>query len=385
MLTQTWAIFVDAYRELNSKRLFWITLALSGLVVLVYAAIGIDERSPTFLWFHLRFIPITSEQFPPALLYKSLFLQLGLGLWLTWIATVLALVSTAPIFPDMVAGGAIETVLSKPIGRARLFLTKYAAGLLFVALQVTVFTGACFLVIGIRGGAWEPGLFLAVPIVVVFFSYLFAVCAVLGLLTRSTIASLLLTILFWFFLFLLNMADGVLVSLREQGEARIERRAALIERSEAGTARSIVRGMQAEGGAPEGEYRPTAAEIDEANPFIATLREQNRRERDDLAPLSWWSGLVFAIKTPLPKTGETIDLLSRTLIDAAELDAAERAMEGEDEGGDGLGREEIAREGGRRAREEFQSRSVWWVLGTSLGFEALVLGFGAWRFSRRDF
>ncbi|MEZ6235392.1 MAG: ABC transporter permease [Phycisphaerales bacterium] len=422
MMTQTWAIFVDAYRELNSKKLFWITMVLSGLVVALFACVGIDERSPTFLWFHIDFLPIDSTMFSPALLYKLLFLNLGLGVWLTWIATILALISTAPIFPDLIAGGAIETVLSKPISRTRLFLTKYAAGLLFVGLQVGVFTGASFLVIGIRGGAWEPGLFLAVPIVVVFFSYLFAVCAVLGLMTRSTIASLLLTILFWFFLYLLNMADAIFVSFREQTEAEIAMRTAQIERAERGTSRMLVRQREAEQraenggeqpggslpdgaspGEPAGEgtlaaWTPTAEEIDAANPFIAQMRRDNEQSRDGLAQLEWWSGLMFAIKTPLPKTGETISLLSRTLIDMAELEAAEAAASEED-GGSGrdapplmpgqeppeLDREAIAEAGGRGTRDEFQSRSVWWVMGTSLAFEAAVLGFGAWRFSRRDF
>jgi hypothetical protein len=45
-----------------------------------------------------------------------------------------------------------------------------------VWLQVLVFSTASFLVIGLRGGSWEPGLFLAVPIVTLMFSYLFSVC-----------------------------------------------------------------------------------------------------------------------------------------------------------------------------------------------------------------
>jgi len=53
-------------------------------------------------------------------------------------------------------------------------------------------------VLGIRGGVWEPGLFISIPIVVIFFSYLFAICVLLGLITKSTIASLLLTLLIWF-------------------------------------------------------------------------------------------------------------------------------------------------------------------------------------------
>jgi hypothetical protein len=35
--------------------------------------------------------------------------------------------------------------------------------------------------------------------------------------------------------------------------------------------------------------------------------------------------------------------------------------------------------------DEVDARSVRWVLGTSLAFEAVVLGLGAWVFCRRDY
>ena len=73
----------------------------------------------------------------------------------------------ASIFPDFVDRGSIDLMLSKPIGRTRLFFTKFLTGLLFAGLQVTVFTLASFLVIGLRGGDWEPWIFIAVPLVLV--------------------------------------------------------------------------------------------------------------------------------------------------------------------------------------------------------------------------
>ena len=160
MLTQTTAMLVDAYRELNAKKLFWITLVLSGLCVVVFGITGINEEGITALWFTLP-IPVNSNIISPELFYKTAFLNLGIGIWLTWIATVLALVSTAGIFPTLLTGGQIETMLSKPISRTRLFLTKFITGLLFVGLQVSLFCIASILVIGLRGGTWMPEILLA--------------------------------------------------------------------------------------------------------------------------------------------------------------------------------------------------------------------------------
>ena len=185
-MTQTLAVFYEAYRSLNAKKMFWIVLILSALVAGVFACVGITERGLKVLVWQFDTDPLTTEVITPAVFYKFLFTSYGVGLWLAWFATILALVSTAGIFPDLINGGSINLLISKPIGRLRLFVTQYAAGLLFVTLQVGLFTLACFLVIGVRGGAWEPGLFVAVPLVVCFFSYLFCVCVLLGLVTRST-------------------------------------------------------------------------------------------------------------------------------------------------------------------------------------------------------
>src|SRR5439155_22018452 len=133
----------------------------------------------TFLWWET---PI-SVQVSASDLYKILFSEFGIKWWLSFIATILALISTASIFPDFITGGSIDLYLSKPIGRLRLFLTKYATGLLFVALQVLVFSLASFVVIGVRGKSWEPGIFLAVPLVVSFFSYIYCVCVLIGIVT----------------------------------------------------------------------------------------------------------------------------------------------------------------------------------------------------------
>jgi ABC-type transport system involved in multi-copper enzyme maturation permease subunit len=386
VITQTLAIFLDAYRELNAKKLFWITLALSGLVVLVYAAIGIDQQGVSFLWFRLPFIEVTSETIPPELLYKSIFMQLGLGFWLTWIATILALISTAGIIPDMIAGGSIEMLLSRPISRARLFLTKYASGLLFVTLQVGVFTAACFLVIGVRGKAWEPGLFLAVPLVVCFFSFLFCFCALVGVLTRSTIASLLLTLLFWFVLFILNLADVLLLTFESRAQLQ---RDAYVERVESArdAAGKIITARREKAGDPVRDgYVPTDEEMREVMPWIGMVFTNRDESEESLSKLRPWVRAVYLSKTFLPKTGETIALLERSLISAADLERmAESESDEETTVREDSGEAEISdTELSMRLQEELRDRPVWWVLGTSLAFEAAVLALAVGIFSRKD-
>src|SRR5437762_3152279 len=89
---------------------------------------------------------------------------------------------------------------------------------MFVALQIAVFSLACFLVIGIRGNSWEPRIFLSIPLVVLVFSFLFCVCTLLGLLTRSVVASILLTILFWLMVFGVDVAEKMILTVKTAGD-----------------------------------------------------------------------------------------------------------------------------------------------------------------------
>jgi ABC-type transport system involved in multi-copper enzyme maturation permease subunit len=370
-MSQTLAIFLDAYRELNARKLFWLSMVISLLVVVAFGLVGLTETGLRIVIWDLDLRFLNSKFIKPEVFYKGMFVNFGIGFWLSWLATILALVSTASIFPELITSGSIDLMLSKPIGRLRLFLTKFASGLLFVGLQVTVFSVACFLVIGWRGGVWEPAILLAIPIVLCFFSYLFSFMTLLGLITRSTIAALLLTILFWLLVFGLHAAESVILMGRLGAEMRVE---------------SVQKDVAKLEAASTAETQPDMASTEAARQRSSDLQE---KLAEALASQSSWRrshGILFVVKTVLPKTSETIDLLERTLIDTADLPNPEPDEE-ETQAmafGDRSGRID-----GQRLQkqliEETRGRSVWWVLGTSLAFEAVVLAIGAWIFGRRDF
>jgi ABC-type transport system involved in multi-copper enzyme maturation permease subunit len=381
---QTKALLVDAYRELNAKKLFWITLILSSVLVIVFAGVDLKQGSLWFFGFSFD-LPLPFER---DLLFKIMFTQFGIGVWLTWVATVLALISTAGIVPDMLASGSVELLVGKPIGRIRLLLTKYVLGLLFVALQVAVFSVGSFLVFGIKGVMWEPRILLAVPIVLVFYSYLFSICVLFGLLTRSTIAALLLTLLSWFMLFVVHATDSSLVFFRSQVEVQVESRTERLERFEAFTRQSIER--------TEGEdaaANATADDLDRYNPIVASERRQVSEQEAQLESVSKWADRVRVAKTVLPKTSETIGLLERFMLD--EDDFAQLRDEGnggsfliEEDDPDTEVDESLRMSNSdvtARTEDEMRERSIAWIMGTSLVFEAVILALCCWLFRRRDF
>jgi ABC-type transport system involved in multi-copper enzyme maturation permease subunit len=389
--SQTWALTIDSFRQLQSRKLFWITLLLSTLVAASFATVGVNERGLKILWFdEIGGEIFNSTIISPAAFYKLIFLNLGIGIWLAWAAIILALVSTAGMIPELISDGSIDLYLSKPLGRVRLLLTKYFLGLMFVALQTVCFTLAAFLVIGIRGGVWETGLFWTVPLVTLLYSFLFSIAALVGLTTGSTVAAILVTLLVWLLvIFSVDAADQGILNQLKGLEVRRENAQRSVELNE--------RLMQRFASLPEEQksqsagYQTAQAGLEKARTEISSADSSLGKWRT----AHWW---VMAIKAPLPKTSETMAVLQRKLIASAELDAfrdemtrmqadqaAERARSRNRDEQEARQRVEQSTQAAEEFESSYVSRSAWWSLGTSVAFEAVLLAIACWIFVRRDF
>jgi ABC-type transport system involved in multi-copper enzyme maturation permease subunit len=371
-MNQTLALLLDAYRDLNARRMFWIVLILSTLVAASFAAIGLTPTGFEIFKWQFDSYFFNAKVVAPGDFYKSIFLNWGVELWLSTIAAALALISTASLFPDFIAAGAIDLYLSKPISRVRLFLTKYFCGLLFVALQIACFCAACFFVMGFRGGAWEPGIFLAVPIVVLFFSYIYCVAVLIGVWTRSTVAAVLLTFLFWVGVFCLHSTELTLLTFKITDHAAAHR----VDLQIADTEKSIATLESA------AATRPTTR----ASQHLVTLRSELASEQTKRAEYHGAFDRVhlffYEAMTVLPKTSETVDLLQRQLISRARL---QRVAEEQDDSN----QNRVDLNGNAvpvaELQAELRSRTLGWIIGTSVAFEITVLALAAWIFCRRDY
>lgn len=385
--TQTWALLLDAYRDLQSRKLFWISLLLSLLVAMVFAGVGITPEGITIFG---KLFPgaFNSILIPPPDFFKYLFTTLAIPIWLGFLAMILALVSLGGLFPDALSSGSIDLYLSRPIGRLRLFLTKYIFGLMFTAVQVFLFSSASFFVIGLRGGTWEFGIFLAVPLVTLLFSYLFCICVLIGIVTRSALAAILLTVMFWGFIYVVHTTDMALTSFATAAEARVTQNRRLVDANDKIINDNLLQ--------PENRRMNT-----ESYEF------QRDRQKDALVGyeetannLGWWRDMIQTVKAPLPKANETVALMSRWLVRPGLFNAAQterRSQFDANRARRGAPPRPTTREG--RSLEGFMSseeveqqvettlrdRSAVGIIGTSLGFEAVVLGLAAWIFCRRDF
>ena len=126
----------------------------------------------------------------------------GIGAWVLLIAGV---VVTAGFIPNMLRKGAIDLLLTKPVSRPLILFYKYLGGLLFVLLITSVAIGGVWASVGLRTGVWAPGILLSIGGITFYFAILYACSTLVGVLTRNTIVSIVITIVFWFAVWLIGI------------------------------------------------------------------------------------------------------------------------------------------------------------------------------------
>ena len=112
---------------------------------------------------------------------------------------VVSIILTAFFIPNMLRKGAVDLLIVKPISRWQVLLYKYIGGCTFVFLVVTYTVLGVWLVMWIRSGVVNPSFLLSIPLLTFTFAVLYAVSMLVAVLTRSAIASIVVSILFMVF------------------------------------------------------------------------------------------------------------------------------------------------------------------------------------------
>lgn len=131
----------------------------------------------------------------------------GVGAAITLLVTIIL---TAFFIPNLLRKGSLDLILAKPVGRGELLLYKYVGGLTFMFLVSCVAIGGVWLVMSVRSGFWSPTFLLSIPMLTFAFAILYALSALLGVLTRNAVVAILLTILFMFLLWAVGTGKSVM-------------------------------------------------------------------------------------------------------------------------------------------------------------------------------
>jgi ABC-type transport system involved in multi-copper enzyme maturation permease subunit len=144
---------------------------------------------------------------------------LGLVLWIiedqivngfgAGLVLLISTIVTAFFIPNMLRKGSLDLLITKPIARWQLLLYKYIGGLMFICLMSCAAVGGMWLVLAVRSGYWDPRFLLLIPILTFTFAILYAVSTLMGVLTRSGIVAIVITVGFAFVLYVTGQLKTV--------------------------------------------------------------------------------------------------------------------------------------------------------------------------------
>jgi hypothetical protein len=310
---------------------------------------------PHRLWLFFGLVPLGGPGVSAPLFQQLHVIESVIVGWIgSTIAVLVSIVITAFFIPNMLRKGTVDLLLVKPIHRTTLLLYKFVGGLTFIFINTAVAVLGIWVALGLRSGVWAPTFLLTVLVLTFFFAILYSVSALFGVMTRSPIASILLTCAAWFLLFIV----GVLHSTFEMFRSIDRTAQALHEKLGDEGVQALQDGAAEGGGGRRGGRGPS-------------LEDMRFHE-------NWFTRGVTVVHALLPRTNDLSNLTDRRLqhdLALGEVTLPARADKPPPELPGGIPLPQVGA----------KPPSALETFGVSAAFIAIMLGIACWWFATKDY
>lgn len=151
-------------------------------------------------------LPFGKEQFDS--IVNQFVLPAIMNWLLGFVLIFLGILVTASIAPEMLQAGSLHLLISKPVSRAMLLISKFTGGCAFVLLCVTQLVVGLWLIAGFRLDIWNPRILLCIPVAVFLFAVFYSVSFLAGLIWRTSIVAIGITCMFGVCLLVIGAIGG---------------------------------------------------------------------------------------------------------------------------------------------------------------------------------
>lgn len=188
-------IIKNTFREALAKRIFigyYIFYALVVLVMLFIVNVETIEGAMSFMD------------------RKSIVTGVETGfLTLSWSLIIFfSIISTASFIPSMLEKGTIDLLISKPISRTTILMSKYLGAVLFVFISMVFLLGSIWLILSLKSSYWDFTFLVSIISISFAYAAMYSIVVFVGLTTNSSIISILIC---FFLIFVLSP----ILSIRE--------------------------------------------------------------------------------------------------------------------------------------------------------------------------
>ena len=201
-------IIKNTFREALAKKIFigyYIFYAI--VVLLMLFAVNLDTVEGV--------ISLTDIKQSVHLVEKG-FLDISWAL-----IVFFSLISTASFIPSMLEKGTIDLLISKPVSRFSILLSKYLGAVLFMFISMVFLLGSIWFILSAKSGYWDYEFLLAIPLITLAFAVMYSINIYIGLATQSTIISILVNFFMIFVLCpILSVREGLIFTFVQSSGAQ---------------------------------------------------------------------------------------------------------------------------------------------------------------------
>lgn len=144
------------------------------------------------------------------ILVERIALEIIIRFGLSFVTVFVGLIITSPMIPETFRSGSLHLLLSKPVSRPLVYLTKFFGGTLFVLVNIAYLLTGLYLLVGWRLGIWNSGLLLCIPLLLFVFVIFYSVSALVGLIWNNPIICVVVCIVFWVFCLVIGVLESSL-------------------------------------------------------------------------------------------------------------------------------------------------------------------------------
>lgn len=220
------ALFEDARQQVLDNKVFRLLIILTAAPILFTFLVGFQEEQISFLWGWKELsyedllrsfggstqastaeINIAVIQGLQSIIVTNLVGSFGM---------MLCIAATAFFTPRILEKGAADTLFSKPVSRMTILMSRYLAGILFVAFLSCALVLGMYLGFLVTSGYNDPGFLWGALTLVYLYAMMHAFSVAVAVFTRSSTAAILMTLFLFMFCGAVHGGWGALKYSQEQ-------------------------------------------------------------------------------------------------------------------------------------------------------------------------
>lgn len=113
---------------------------------------------------------------------------------------IFCIISSASFIPSMVDKGTIDLMLSKPLSRFTILMSKYLGAVTFIGVSLVYFIGAIWFILSLKSGFWNFNFLFTILSLTFAFAVMYSIVVLIGLTTQGTVIAILVNLFLLFVL-----------------------------------------------------------------------------------------------------------------------------------------------------------------------------------------